>query len=58
MNELIGIDNSVIIKYNGDIVNFGQCYDGMAGKINGYIGNRYRVFLDAKSRKKNSLFKL
>jgi hypothetical protein len=49
---MICIGVKVFIKYNGDTVHFGQCYDGMTGIIDGYIDNRYRVSLDAKSRKK------
>jgi len=46
------IGDRIIIKYNGDTVNFGQLYDGMTGNIDGYFGNRYKIILDKKSREK------
>lgn len=49
---MIEIGNKVIIKYNGDIVNFGQCYDGMTGNIDGYAYDRYQIILDFISRRK------
>ena len=48
----MNIGDKIVIKYNGDMVNFGQCYDGMTGSISGYYGNRYQITLDAKSRRK------
>lgn len=49
----LNIGNKIIIKYNGKIVNFGQCYDKMAGVIVGYAGgNRWTIALDTKSREK------
>lgn len=44
--------DSVIIKYSGDEVCFGQCYDGLTGIISGYFGDRYRITLDAKLKRK------
>lgn len=46
------VGDRIIIKYNGDIVHFGQCYDGMTGNIEGYFGDRYKIILDFISRRK------
>ena len=50
------IGDTVVIRYNGDIVYFGQCYDGMVGVITSIYKKDYRISLDAKSRAKISRF--
>lgn len=51
--KTLNIGNKIIIKYNGETVNFGQCYDKMTGVISGYtVGDRCNIALDTKSREK------
>lgn len=44
--------DDVVIKYNGDIVSFGQCYDKLTGKITHIYSDRYCIMLDKKSELK------
>lgn len=46
------VGDRIIIKYNEDMVYFGQCYDGMTGNIDGYFCDKYQIILDVKSREK------
>ena len=50
------IGDRVAIRYNGDIVYFGQCYDGMVGIITSIYAEEYRISLDTKSRVKINKF--